>query len=280
MSVASTNNDGAPRPEMSEALAAQLVAARSMNGTASALDTIAPALHPINEGEAYDVQQATMRALGGKVGGWKVGAKSHEGPINCASLPSAGVFRGGVTLPRASFAKIGLELEVAFTLSRRFEPRSGPYDDATVIDAIASVHAAIEVVSSRFRTWPEIDRLWQLADLQNHGALVVGEGVAYDATWPFLAPAMRLTFDGESAFGGTPANPAGDPRRLLAWARQSFGVERVCDRTRYRGNHRLLYGAVRGVVGGQRARCDRRIAACRICACLNARRAAQWVGKR
>ncbi|SDC08508.1 2-keto-4-pentenoate hydratase [Paraburkholderia lycopersici] len=216
MSAASADY-GTPMAEKAEALAAQFVAARTADGTASALDTIAPALRPSTEDEAYDVQQATVRALGGKIGGWKVGAKSPDGPIQGAPLPSAGVFRQPVTLRRASFAKVGLELEVAFTFGRRFEPHSGPYDDATVVAAIASVHAAIEVVSSRFRAWPDVDKLWQLADLQNHGALVVGEGVAYDAAWPFVAPAMRFAFDGASAFDGTPANPAGDPRRLLAW---------------------------------------------------------------
>ena len=200
-----------------DALAAQFVAARTANGVASALDTVEPALRPANSDDAYDVQHATVRVLGGRIGGWKVGSKSLDGPIQGAPLPAAGVFREPVTLPRASFVKPGLELEIAFTLGRRFEPHSGPYDDATVVAAIESVHAAIEVVATRFRAWPDVDKLWQLADLQNHGALVVGEGVPYDAAYPFVAPSMRFTFDGASAFGGTPANPAGDPRRLLAW---------------------------------------------------------------
>jgi len=199
------------------ALAAQFVAARTANGADGALDTLAPALRPAGADDAYAAQFATVRALGATIDGWKVGAKSADGPAQGAPLPSSGVFRKPATLPRAAFVKPGLELEIAFTLGRRFEPRSGPYDDATVIDAIESVHAAIELVASRFRAWPDIDRLWQLADLQNHGALVVGEGVRYDAAYPFVTPGMRFTFDGASAFGGQPANPAGDPRRLLAW---------------------------------------------------------------
>ncbi|HEY1608640.1 MAG TPA: fumarylacetoacetate hydrolase family protein [Paraburkholderia sp.] len=199
------------------ALAAHLVAARTNHSAASALDTVAPELRPASADDAYDAQHATLRALGSAIAGWKVGAKSAEGPAQGAPLPSRGVFREPVALPLGAFAKPGLELEIAFVLGRRFDAHSGPYDDATVIGAIASVHAAIEVVASRFRAWPEVDKLWQLADLQNHGALIVGEGVRYDAAYPFVAPRMRFTFDGASAFTGTPANPAGDPRRLLAW---------------------------------------------------------------
>jgi 2-keto-4-pentenoate hydratase len=116
-----------------------------------------------------------------------------------------------------AFGKSGLELEVAFRLGRRFEPGSGPYVDEDVFAAIESVHAAIDVVASRFAAWPDVEKPWQLADLQNHGALILGDGVPYDAAFPFVSPAMTFTFDGAPLFHGAPANPAGDPRRLLAW---------------------------------------------------------------
>jgi len=208
---------GAPVTDKAAALAKQLVAARTANGADGALDTLPPALSPASQDEAYDAQHATLAALGTTIAGWKVGSKSHDGPSQGAPLPATGVFFEPVALRRAAYVKPGLELEIAFTLGRRFEANSGPYDDATVLGAIRSVHAAVEVVASRFRAWPELDKLWQLADLQNHGALVVGEGVPYDADYPFVAPSLRFTLDGASAFDGVPANPAGDPRRLLAW---------------------------------------------------------------
>jgi 2-keto-4-pentenoate hydratase len=127
------------------------------------------------------------------------------------------VHRSGVDLPRSAFSQAGLELEVAFALGRRFDPAGAPYTDEQVLDAIESMHAAIELVTSRFSAWPNVDKLWQLADLQNHGALIVGEGVPYDSRFPFIAPAASFTFDGAPVFDGAPANPAGDPRRLLGW---------------------------------------------------------------
>lgn len=106
-------------------------------------------------------------------------------------------------------------------LGRGLRAKDGPQSEAAVRDAITSVHAAIEVVASRFTEWPNIDKRWQLADLQNNGALVVGEGVPYDAKFdthfPIVSPPMRFTFDGVDIAHAPPANPAGDPRWLPHW---------------------------------------------------------------
>ncbi|CAB3748819.1 2-keto-4-pentenoate hydratase [Paraburkholderia humisilvae] len=181
------------------------------------LDTLPHDVQPANAEDAYAVQFATLDAMRASIGGWKVGAKSPTGPIQGSPLPAACVHRSGVDLPRGAFHQAGLELEVAFALGRRFDPAGAPYSDEQVLGAIESMHAAIEVVTSRFSGWPHVDKLWQLADLQNHGALIVGEGVPYDSRFPFLVPAASFTFDGAPVFDGASANPAGDPRRLLGW---------------------------------------------------------------
>jgi 2-keto-4-pentenoate hydratase len=197
-----------------DALASLFVEARARR---TRLDALPSEARPANSDDAYAAQEATLRALGAAIGGWKVGAKSSDGPVQGAPLPADGVHRSGACLAMSGFGKAGLELEVAFRLGRRFEPDSGPYGDDEVLAAIESVHASIEVVASRFAAWPDVEKPWQLADLQNHGALIVGDGVPYDAAFPFLSPAMSFTFDGAPLFDGAPANPAGDPRRLLAW---------------------------------------------------------------
>lgn len=181
------------------------------------LATLAPELRPASSEDAFATQYATLQSLGSAPAGWKIGSKSHDGPIQGSPMPAAGVHRGRTTVARDAFAKPGLELEIAFALGRRFEAGSGPYTDEAVLDAIETVHAAIEIVASRFQDWPNVDKLWQLADLQNHGALIVGEGVAYERDYPFASPSMRFTFGGANIVEGVPANPAGDPRRLLPW---------------------------------------------------------------
>jgi 2-keto-4-pentenoate hydratase len=206
-----------------EALAQTLVDARTRRAW---LDALPQDAQPANAEDAYAVQHATLDAMRDSIGGWNVGAKTPTGgPIQGSPLPASCVYRSGAELSRSAFNQAGLELEVAFALGRRFEPTGGPYTDEQVLDAIESMHATIEIVTSRFSGWPGVDKLWQLADLQNHGALIVGEAVPYDGTFPFVAPAASFTIDGAPLFDSAPANPAGDPRRLLGWL-VNHGVSR------------------------------------------------------
>ena len=77
--------------------------------------------------------------------------------------------------------------------------------------------ATIEIVSSRLSQWPNEQPMTQLADLQSHGALIVGESIPYDADYDFLSPALSFEFNGESVIKAAVANPSGDPRRTLPW---------------------------------------------------------------
>ncbi|WP_420996589.1 2-keto-4-pentenoate hydratase [Cupriavidus sp. 30B13] len=176
-----------------------------------------PALLPRDAGAAYAVQAEVLRQRHAGIGGWKVGAKSATGPVQGAPLPADCVHPGPAALKLGGFRRPGLELEIAFCFGRVFAPRATPYADEEVLDGIAYMAAAIEVVASRYREWPAVDKLAQLADLQNHGALVVGEYVRYQPGYPFGHPALSFTFGGAEVAAGAPANPAGDPRRLLPW---------------------------------------------------------------
>ncbi len=89
--------------------------------------------------------------------------------------------------------------------------------EAEVLSSIGGMGAAIEIVSSRLAGWPDGSKLTQLADLQNHGALVIGEFIYYRDDVDFINPAAYLQLDGRDIFSGPAANPAGDPRRLLHW---------------------------------------------------------------
>ena len=86
-----------------------------------------------------------------------------------------------------------------------------------MLSSIATMGATIEVVSSRFAAWPKIEPLLALGDLLNHGALIIGEFIPYDASFPFVEPALSFTYGDEDIVPGDGANPAGDPRRLLPW---------------------------------------------------------------
>jgi len=77
--------------------------------------------------------------------------------------------------------------------------------------------AVVEIVDSRYTHWPQVDKLAQLADLQNNGALLVGDAAPYDPDFDFISPSMSFACGPQVIFSGSAGNPAGDPRRLLIW---------------------------------------------------------------
>ncbi|MFM0740758.1 2-keto-4-pentenoate hydratase [Paraburkholderia xenovorans] len=199
---------------MTPSLSQRLADARRDHFT---LDVLAADQTPADGVAAYAIQHEILRVNGAQIGGWKIGAKSDSGPIQGAPLPDTDLHADGARLPRDVFTPLGLELEIAFRFARRFEPSSTPYSEADVHAGIGSIGATIEIVASRYAGWPNVDKLAQLADLQNHGALIVGEFTPYRDDFAFVAPSLRFSFDGHDVVKATPANPAGDPRRLLAW---------------------------------------------------------------
>ncbi|CAE6737412.1 hypothetical protein R69927_07608 [Paraburkholderia domus] len=199
---------------MTTLLSQRLVDARRNHLT---LDALPVEQVPADGAAAYAIQHDILRVLGAPIGGWKIGAKSDSGPIQGAPLPANDLYPDGARVPREAFAPLGLELEIAFRFGRRFEASTTPYGEADVHAGIGSIGATIEIVASRYAGWPNVDKLAQLADLQNHGALIVGEFTPYREDFPFVAPSARFSFEGRDVVETTPANPAGDPRRLLTW---------------------------------------------------------------
>ena len=247
-----TSDAGDPGSELARLLA-------TAQETRLPLISLRPELVPADAAAAFAVQQRTLALRGQAIGGWKVGAKSPAGPIQGAPLPGDRILAAGAVVRREDYPVLGLELEIAFRFGRVFEPSAEPYPDEVVLAGVASMLATIEIVSSRFAKWPEVDKLCQLADLQNHGALACGEAIAYSADFPFAAPSLTFVFDGADIVRSTVANPAGDPRRLLAWVVNhctargiSVGGDVVITTGSYTGMHfasspGTVIGAIRGL---------------------------------
>jgi 2-keto-4-pentenoate hydratase len=204
-------------------LSQRLADARARHLTLSSLP---PELIPADADAAYAIQHEILRVSGARIGGWKIGSKSDTGPIQGAPLPAGDIYDAGAKLPREVFAPLALELEIAFRFGRRFEPASAPYSDDEVLAGIGSFGTTIEIVASRYAEWPNVDKLAQLADLQNNGALIVGEFAPYRDDFPFVAPSLRFSFEERNVVLDAAANPAGDPRRLLPWLVNHCAVHR------------------------------------------------------
>jgi 2-keto-4-pentenoate hydratase len=112
---------------------------------------------------------------------------------------------------------IGIEAEIAFSLACDIGADAPPLDRGNLAGAIASAHAAIEVIDTRIAEWRAADSLWLLADSQMNGALVVGDAVADWSERDFTRQPVVLKVDGKTTVEAIGGNAAGDPRRLLLW---------------------------------------------------------------
>jgi len=169
---------------------------------------------PADAAAAYDTQERTISQLGA-VGGWKVGAHYAAAQPACAPLPASGIFASGVSLVGPPWHTRGVEVEVALRLARDLGEAPS---HAELVRAVDSVLPAIEVVETRLADWRDSEPLAQLADLQSHGALVLGKPSPLRAAdLDLRCVEAYLAFDGQPVASTYGANPAGDVWRLLAW---------------------------------------------------------------
>jgi len=174
-------------------------------------------LRPPTLVDAYLVQDIVVRGRG-EVAGWKVGADTPEAEPLRGALATDSVFQGrAVRLDANTFNVIGVEAELVYLVGKDLPPRATPYSQDEVLDAITSVHAAIEVVDTRFAEWAKQDKWSRTADQANHGALIVGEGHQNVRDISSTNQPVRLLIDGEVAAEHVGGNSAGDNVRLLVW---------------------------------------------------------------
>ncbi|WP_304307560.1 fumarylacetoacetate hydrolase family protein [Pseudacidovorax intermedius] len=171
---------------------------------------------PSTAAEVYAVQDALIAHLGGGIGGWKVGAPNAEAAPNYAPLPASVILASGAVLPAARFAARWVELEAALRVGRLLEVRQDmptPSELASFFDAVVPT---LECVESRLAAGREAPAPLRLADLQSHGALVVGGPAPLaPSTLDLRALQATLTFGDAEAARTTGGNPAQDVWRLV-----------------------------------------------------------------
>jgi 2-keto-4-pentenoate hydratase len=191
--------------------ARRLVAARNGGRLVSWRETLPP-----DRAGAYAIQDATLARIG-PPGGWKVGASSAEAEPICAPLPSSGLLASGTQLG-PEFCLRGVEVEVALRVGRTLSAEDIALPDRELARAFDAAYPAIEVVETRLEDWKNSAALAKLADLQSHGALLLGPALPVDfAALDFKHIEAHL-FVGEVVSRRTAGgNPAGYIWRLLRW---------------------------------------------------------------
>ncbi|NIE73306.1 2-keto-4-pentenoate hydratase [Pantoea sp. Ap-967] len=173
--------------------------------------------HPQTREQAYEMQLQVLEQLQQSPGGWKVGPTPTAGLAQGSVLPGSWLLPTGAQVHLNAFNYLGLEMEIAFRFKQAFSARTVPYTFEEVEANLQSMAATFELVTSRLEGWPSVPALLQLADLLNHGRLIVGDFIAYDRAFDFQAPTATLTAGGRSVCPEKIGNPAGDPRLLLPW---------------------------------------------------------------
>lgn len=159
---------------------------------------------------AYAVQAAVAEALGwfdGVPRHWKSGGAGRAAVLTHAPLPPAGVHASPADLRGVPFHFRGIEAEIALRLGEPVDAARAASAAPVAIDAMC---VSIEIVDSRWVEGVDAPPLAKLADLQSHGALVLGDWVpcADHAPRDWAAQAVRvqigerlLDFRGTHAFG-------------------------------------------------------------------------------
>jgi len=165
-------------------------------------ETLPSDLRPGSVDEAYAIQDEIV-ALSGGVGGWKIAPRPNGGAFLCSPIPQSFFLRPEIPIARPDLLKPEAEAEIAVRFGRDLESKPGGHSVEEVMAAVASLHPVIEILSSRFEDRKTVDPLFNLADLQSCGAVVVGAPCPDWRTIEMASVPLALSVDGQEV-GSTP----------------------------------------------------------------------------
>ena len=171
---------------------------------------------PRNIEEVYAVHDAIVSKLGPSIG-WKVGAANTEAVPICAPILAGSIHKSPVFLDPKMYAMRGIESEIAFRFSSALPPKSGPYQESSVLNAIDVAFPAIEICETRFLDMNIVDNMSKLADNISNGALILGSAWNEWRTLQIEKQQVEMNFDDKVVISHQGGNNAGNITRLLVW---------------------------------------------------------------
>jgi 2-keto-4-pentenoate hydratase len=188
------------------------------------LEALETSERPRDRAEGYAIQAALERSSAGPLFGWKIAATSEagqkhinvDGPMAGRILPETIIADGGTASMAGNAMRVG-EPEFAFRMASDLPPRPSPYAVAEVLDAVGTLHPAIELPDSRFSDFVSAGAAQIIAD--NACAHLFVLGPATTSNWRSLdlvehRPVIALR---SHQFIGHGKNVLGDPRIALTW---------------------------------------------------------------
>jgi 2-keto-4-pentenoate hydratase len=181
---------------------------------------------PVNAAAAYAVQDAVAHACGwfgdAPARHWKSGGPSRDAVLTHAPLPPDGVWTSPADARAQPFHMRGIEAEIALRLGCEVDPTLAMTLEidraAALVDAMC---VSIEVVDSRWIEALEAPPLAKLADLQSHGALVLGDWVPFSPRH-WAEQHCRIQIGARSPIERQGTHSLADPAFVLsAWLRHA-----------------------------------------------------------
>lgn len=183
-----------------------------------------PEATPPSMDRAFRLQTAITRELGWRQIGWKIGCTSARaqkalnapGPFPGTMFDNR-IFKSGDHVPTIAANKRVVEPEVAFTLARDLGPRGQDYTVDEVLAAVASVHAAIEIVNPRTPKGFADPVSWFVADGGLNDSIILGEARKPLARDAYARLRASATWNTRAMEGGAGANALGGADLALTW---------------------------------------------------------------
>ncbi len=182
-------------------------------------------LRPETRIEGYLIQALLERRSRAPLFGWKIAATSAAGQLHigvdrpmCGRILAERVIEGDAEVPfGANFMRVA-EPEFAFRVARRLEVRDTPYSVEDVLQAVGSLHPAIEIPDSRYEHFANVGAAQLIAD--NACAHYFVLGAAAPDIWrsmDLVSHKAIITVPGKHEHVGSGAAVLGDPRVALTW---------------------------------------------------------------
>ncbi|WKA28827.1 2-keto-4-pentenoate hydratase [Bradyrhizobium roseum] len=182
------------------------------------------ALRPRDRIEGYAIQGAIEKYSKPPLFGWKIAATSEagqkhinvDGPMAGRILTETVIPDGGTASMVGNKMRVA-EPEFAFRMRIDLPPRDTPYTVQQVLDAVDTLHPAIEIPDSRFADFVSAGAAQIIADNACAHLFVLGPPTSVD--WRVLDLVEErpvITLRGQQ-FTGHGKNVLGDPRVALAW---------------------------------------------------------------
>ena len=193
--------------------------------TGGQISALPEELRPESRAEGYAIQASLEERSGQALFGWKIAATSEggqrhigvDGPL-AGRLLADRVIAPGETPTLSGNHMTVAEPEFAFRMGKTLPARAEPYAVDELLDAVGSLHLAIELPSSRFLDFAKVGAAQLIADNACAHEFLLGPAVEED--WRDIDLSQHPVtgrVQGKLTEQGSGAAVLGDPRVALTW---------------------------------------------------------------